>query len=84
MALLRAMTQIPYSFHPEILTFSTGAIQLPLKEKRVGDHTGTFIQYLEVIYIISAHILLSRKQLDAPTKLKRQLGNGIFTVLKKK
>lgn len=42
------------------------------------------MQYLEMINNISAHVPLFRKQLDAPIKLKRKLGNGIFSVLKKK
>ena len=42
------------------------------------------MQYLKVIDIISDHILLFRKPLDAPTKQRRKLGNGIFSVLKKK
>lgn len=35
---------------------------------RESDHTGTFTQYLKVIDIISDHILLFRKPLDAPTR----------------
>lgn len=55
-----------------------------IRGERESDHTGTFMQYLKVIDIISAdHILLFRKPLDAPTKRRRKLGNGIFFVLKK-
>lgn len=55
-----------------------------IRGERESDHTGTLMQYLKVIDIISDHILLFRKPLDAPTNQRRKLGNAIFSVLKKK